>query len=429
MNQKRMIRVDKSILIHEVHDMWPATLIELGGMNKFNPFVVLLQMAENSAYKHSDAVVSILPNAEEYMIEHGLRDNKFYYIPNGVVLSDWENPEPLPGEVENEIKALKEKGCFLIGYFGGHSPVYALDTLLDAARILLDDQTYSHLRIVLVGDGNAKNKLVQRIKDECITNVLTFDSVNKKSIPNLLDYFDCIYMGTTDSTLYRFGFGYNKAYDAMMSGKPVVLSTNAKNTVIEAEGCGIIVGACDASEVAKAIIRMSEMSHDERSVIGKRGKRSVKEKYTYDKLAPIFESLWDDSDKKKRILLINHYAGSVDMGMEFRPFYFAREWVKSGNRVDIIAADYSHLRTKNPDTKKDFDEDIIDGIHYHWIHTGKYEGNGVKRAISMFEFVGKIVLNAERISQALEPDVIITSSTYPLDTYAGQIIRRVRRSE
>ena len=31
------------------------------------------------------------------------------------------------------------------------------------------------------------------------------------------------------------------------------------------------------------------------------------------------------------ILLINHYAGSPEMGMEFRPYYFAREWVKAGH--------------------------------------------------------------------------------------------------
>ena len=129
-------------------------------------------------------------------------------------------------------------------------------------------------------------------------------------------------------------------------------------------------------------------------------------------------------DKKKRILLINHYAGSQDMGMEFRPYYFAREWVKNGYHVDIIAADYSHLRINNPQIQKDFEEQIIDGIHYHWVHTKTYDGNGVKRALSMFQFVGKLWLHAKAIAKEMKPDVIITSSTYPLDTYAGQRIKK-----
>ena len=65
------------------------------------------------------------------------------------------------------------------------------------------------------------------------------------------------------------------------------------------------------------------------------------------------------------ILIINHYAGSPEMGMEFRPYYFAREWIKMGHKVDIIAADYSHLRRINPDVKKDFQKENIDGINYH----------------------------------------------------------------
>ena len=124
------------------------------------------------------------------------------------------------------------------------------------------------------------------------------------------------------------------------------------------------------------------------------------------------------------ILLINHYAGSPEMGMEFRPFYFAREWVKMGHHVDIAAADYSHLRMKNPEISKDFQTETIDGITYHWIKTGRYEGNGAARALTMFQFVGKLWRNAGEIARKWKPDVVITSSTYPLDTYAGQRIAK-----
>lgn len=87
------------------------------------------------------------------------------------------------------------------------------------------------------------------------------------------------------------------------------------------------------------------------------------------------------------ILLINHYAGSPEMGMEFRPYYFAREWVKMGHRVSIIAADYSHLRRKNPQVDKDFQHDIIDGIDYYWLRINEYEGNGARRALTMVNVI------------------------------------------
>mgnify|MGYP002623915799 CR=1 FL=1 len=124
------------------------------------------------------------------------------------------------------------------------------------------------------------------------------------------------------------------------------------------------------------------------------------------------------------ILYINHYAGSPEMGMEFRPYYLSREWVKMGHKVKIIAGDYSHLRVKNPKVKRDYQKQKIDGIDYVWMKTGSYEGNGVKRALTMFCFVVKLWANAKNIALKWSPDVVIASSTYPLDTYAAQRIAK-----
>jgi len=110
------------------------------------------------------------------------------------------------------------------------------------------------------------------------------------------------------------------------------------------------------------------------------------------------------------------------MGMEFRPYYLAREWQKMGHKVRIVAADFSHLRKKNPEVQRDFELQTIDGIEYQWIRTGRYEGNGLARAKTMFEFCGKLNLNARRIAKDFEPDAVIASSTYPLDTYPAQRI-------
>ena len=62
------------------------------------------------------------------------------------------------------------------------------------------------------------------------------------------------------------------------------------------------------------------------------------------------------------ILYLEHYAGSPEMGMEFRPYYLSREWVKQGHKVTIIAGDYSHVRKKNPSVLNDFTSEDIDGI-------------------------------------------------------------------
>ena len=145
--------------------------------------------------------------------------------------------------------------------------------------------------------------------------------------------------------------------------------------------------------------------------------------YTYEKIAENYTKLFP-AKENLHILMIQHYAGSNNMGMVFRPYYLAREWVKRGYKVDIIAASYSHLRVKNPEIEKSFKKQEIDGIVYHWVKTRTYEGNGIKRAFSIFDFVGQTLVHASEIAKTLQPDVIIAGSTYMLDTYIGQKIRR-----
>lgn len=120
------------------------------------------------------------------------------------------------------------------------------------------------------------------------------------------------------------------------------------------------------------------------------------------------------------ILIINHHAGSPMLGMEFRPYYMAREWLKQGHSTRIIGASFSHLRKHQPSEKKE----NIDGISYSWIKTNRYQGNGIGRILSMFSFIGKLTLGYKRLLHDFTPDVVIASSTYPLDNYVSYRIAR-----
>ena len=124
-----------------------------------------------------------------------------------------------------------------------------------------------------------------------------------------------------------------------------------------------------------------------------------------------------------RILYINHYAGSPHHGMEFRPYYLAREWVRSGHDVNIVAADYSHLRVTQPDLGAGRRRDeTIDGIHYTWLKTRAYRGNGLGRVRNIASFVHRLYQEEDRLSAEAVPDVVIASSTYPMDIWPAHRI-------
>ena len=125
------------------------------------------------------------------------------------------------------------------------------------------------------------------------------------------------------------------------------------------------------------------------------------------------------------ILLINHYAGSLRHGMEYRPFYLAREWVRLGHRVRIVASAQSHIRAQAPhlDGHARLDE-VIDGVEYRWIATPAYRGNGAARVVNMFAFVAQLYAQSAQLASGFQPNVVIASSTYPLDIWPAYRIAR-----
>ena len=125
-----------------------------------------------------------------------------------------------------------------------------------------------------------------------------------------------------------------------------------------------------------------------------------------------------------KILLINHYAGSIYHGMEFRPYYIAREWVKMGHEIVIVASSFSHLRHKNPIISGDTQEEIIDGIRYIWIKTPEYHGNDFARIRNMLSFIRKLYRYLPTITKEFVPDAVIASSTYPVDSYPARWIAK-----
>jgi glycosyltransferase involved in cell wall biosynthesis len=124
------------------------------------------------------------------------------------------------------------------------------------------------------------------------------------------------------------------------------------------------------------------------------------------------------------LLYINHYAGSVELGREFRPYYLAREWIKLGHSVTVVSASFSHLRSNQPIVHADFDSDVIDGIKYVWLKTAKYKSSGFIRILNMFEFIAKLLINYKKIAAIANPEIVIASSTYPLDIYPAYLIAK-----
>lgn len=269
----------KARLIFEVRDIWPLTLIEIGGYSPKHPFIRFMQWVEDRAYKNSDRVISNLRNAVEHMEARGMERERFSWIPNGVSLAEISKTTPLNEAAKKQLPRDK----FIIGYAGTLGVANALDTLLEAASLLKGDNRFA---FVLVGGGKEKKNLQDLANRLGLTNVYFIDPIPKKEIQAMLKEFDLSYIGLTNDPLFRFGVSPNKLFDYLYAGKPILYAIDSgKYRPIEDLNVGRQLTPQNSKELADAIQSLSLLTADERDNLSKRARKAVLENYEYSKLA------------------------------------------------------------------------------------------------------------------------------------------------
>ena len=291
---RRIAKYYGAKLVYEVHDLWPLSPMELGGYSKRHPFIMIMQKAENDCYKNVDAVVSMLPLAEEHMKAHGLAAGKFYYVPNGIVLADWKNPTGLPEEHGILLNELHKKGKFIVGFAGAHGITNSLYAVIDAVALVEKQDVV----LVLVGGGQEKNNLIKYTQKKKIDNVYFLPPVNKLAIPSLLKEMDVLYVGLQRQSLFRFGISPNKMFDYMMAAKPIIQAIDAGNNLVGEADCGIDVEPDNVGEISKAILALKSMPEEERRRLGENGKKFVLSNHTYQVLGKRFFDIMNNLIKK-----------------------------------------------------------------------------------------------------------------------------------
>lgn len=269
-------------IIYEVHDLWPLSPMELGHMSAHHPFIMVMQHAENVCCQSADAIVSLLPCSKAHFVEHGMKPEKFYCIPNGIVKADWEKPLPEHPVYEEKLRRWHEEGWFLIAYTGAHGVANALDSFVEAGEKLKGKK----IKLLLIGPGPERERL--KAKAAPLENVEMLEPIGRAQIPELLHQMDALYIGLQRQPLFRFGVSPNKLMDYMMAGKPVIFAIEAGNDMVADAQCGISIPPEDSTAIAQAAQKLADMPKEEREVMGKRGHTYILEHHEYDVLAKQF---------------------------------------------------------------------------------------------------------------------------------------------
>ena len=126
------------------------------------------------------------------------------------------------------------------------------------------------------------------------------------------------------------------------------------------------------------------------------------------------------------IWILCQYAGSLRHGMNYRPYFFGREFMTAGHRVVVVSGAYSHQFVEAPRTTGRYTLEIIDGLQYVWVKVPRYSGSSDPKRILSWCFYSVAVPGLAKLDLP-KPDAIVVSSPVPYPIWPA--VRLARRFE
>ena len=246
--------------VAEIADLWPESIVAYEIAGPHNPAVIALRWLEKWIYKKADAVVFTMENAYAYIREQGwekqIPESKVFYVNNGVDLPLFEaNRE----NFRVDDPDLADESLFKVVYTGSIRKVNNLGLLLDAAKLVKNPK----IRFLIWGDGDELPALRQRVKEEEIENVVFKGRVEKSYIPGIVSRADLNIAHNTPSPLFRYGISFNKLFDYLAAGKPVLSDFPCGHNPAVIRGASVEISEPTAENIARGIERFVSMDERE----------------------------------------------------------------------------------------------------------------------------------------------------------------------
>lgn len=261
----------RSRLIVNISDLWPDSPVRLGVLQRGTLAHRVALAIEAFCYRHAWLVTGQSAGILED-IKRRFPKVAQYHLSNGADTARFRRTAQ-PPEDGGECVAL---------YAGLHGLAQGLDQVLDAAAAL---KSTTRIRFVLVGDGPQKAALVTRAKQLGLGNVTFSDPLPAEAISGLLAEAH-VALVTLKTDLP--GAIPSKLYEAMASGRPVVLVARGEPAaIVEEHGAGLVVAPGDVQGLIKALVTLRERP-DLRRTLGENGRRAAVQHFDRREIARRF---------------------------------------------------------------------------------------------------------------------------------------------
>lgn len=239
--------------IFELRDLWPESIRAVGAIRN-KQVISLLELIEVFLYRQSKAIISVTESFKRSLAARGIPSEKIKVVTNGVDLSNFY---PRQKDIEL-LKELKLDKKFVVGYIGTHGLAHALDTILDAAKIIQRNDSAKKFSFLFLGNGAQKQHLVDRASKENIENVVFVSSVSKDLVVRYWSLLDIsiIHLRRDPTFLEVIP---SKLFESMGMGIPVLHGVEGESAeIVRNNSIGLTFESENSDSFCKALLELAE---------------------------------------------------------------------------------------------------------------------------------------------------------------------------
>lgn len=251
-------------LILWVQDIWPDALVATGFI-KNRWLLGLVGLAVHYVYQFSD---SILIQSEGFRasVEHWTSNREcIRFFPN----SAEDAPPNLAKHPVNTQIAKEIAANFSVVFAGNIGVAQSCETIVGAAALLQD---HPAIKFYLIGSGSMSDSIAQNIAESRLENVILTGRVPAEEMPIIFASASALLLTLRDDVGLSSTIP-SKLQSYLAAGKPVIASCNGEAAhVVTKANAGFACPAGDSTSLAGAILRLFQMTPEERVRLGENGR-------------------------------------------------------------------------------------------------------------------------------------------------------------
>ncbi|MCC6983206.1 MAG: glycosyltransferase family 4 protein [Bauldia sp.] len=281
--------------VFELRDLWPESIRAVGAL-KSDRLLRWLERLELFLYRRAAMVVAVTESFRSNLIARGIDPARIVVVTNGADLSRF-SPRPKDGALSRELGL---EGKFVAGYVGTHGMAHGLDTLLEAAARLGERGWGDRTKLILIGDGAAKEALRRRRDELDLDNVILLDPVSKEEIPRYWSLLDASIIHLKKDALFETVIP-SKLFESMAMGVPVLHGVTGESAeIVQREQAGLLFAPESPNDLADRIVELAsnsglreELARKAREGVGRYDRRVLAAE-----MARVFETVVSPAGRK-----------------------------------------------------------------------------------------------------------------------------------